>query len=245
MTFLRKEIIGDATLYLGRCEDVLPTLDGIDSVLADPPYGMSYRSGHNSSRRGAGAAMRRIDGNFDPIEGDAEPFDPAHVLALQVPTILWGANYYADRLTAGTRWLVWDKLDGKTPVPSGSDVELAWTSETGPSRLYTHLWRGIMRAGEENIVNGGKLHPNQKPINLMLWCLSLLGDVRCVADPYMGSGTAGVACVRTGRAFVGIETKVAYFDIACRRIEEAYRQPRLFEEPPPRPVQDKLFGDAA
>lgn len=245
MSKFREEVIGDARLILGDCREVLPTLGKVDAIVTDPPYGMAYKSGHNSSRRGAGAAMARKDGNFDPIEGDSEPFDPAAVLALQVPAIMWGANYYANRLPSGTRWLVWDKLDGKAPVPSGSDVELAWTSEPGPSRLYTHLWRGIMRAGEENIVNGGKVHPNQKPVNLMLWCLSFVEEAHRIVDPYMGSGTTGIACVRTGRAFVGIEKAETYFDIACRRIEEAYRQPRLFTDPPAKPQQPSMFGDAA
>lgn len=230
MTYLRKEAIGRATLYLGDCREILPTLGKVDAVLSDPPYGMDYKSGHNSGRSGAGASMVRKDGNFAPIKGDKIPFDPAPILALQVPTVLWGANYYCDRLPAGKRWLIWDKLAGKTPVPSGSDFELAWTSTEGPSRAYTHLWRGIMRAGEENVVNGGKLHPNQKPVNLMLWCLSFLPDAETILDPFMGSGSTAIACGRTQRAFIGIEEDQTYFDIACKRIEDAQRQGSLFGE---------------
>src|SRR5690349_17267208 len=127
----RVETIGRATLYLGDCRDILPALPKVAAVVTDPPYGMGYRSGHNSGRHGMGATMLRKDGNFKPIKGDEQPFDPAFLLALQVPTILWGANHYNDELPPKTRWLIWDKLAGKGSLPSGSDIELAWCSERG------------------------------------------------------------------------------------------------------------------
>lgn len=219
--------IGRATLYLGDCRDILPTLGKVDAVVTDPPYGMNYRSGHNSSRKGDGAKLARKDGNFKPINGDSEPFDPSILLGMSVPTIIWGANHFNDRLPARKRWLIWNKLCGKTPLPSGSDVEIAFCSEAGPDRIFDHLWRGIMRAGEENIVHSEKLHPNQKPVALISWCLSFApGDV--VLDPFMGSGTTGVAAHRDGRAFIGIESDPDHFDIACKRIEDAQRQGDLF-----------------
>ena len=220
--------IGEATLYCGDCNALRQELSGFDAIVTDPPYGMAYKSGHNSSRKGSGAAMIRKDGNFAPITGDNGPFDPTPWLEASEQCILWGANYYSDRLPAGRRWLVWDKLSGKTPLPSGSDVELAWTSAKAPSRIFTHLWRGIMRDGEENVVHGGKSHPNQKPVNLMLWCLSLLKDAQTVLDPYMGTGATGVAAARSGARFIGVEIDPAYFAIACERIEAAYAQRRLF-----------------
>lgn len=222
----RVETIGRATLYLADCRDVLPALSpGV--LLTDPPYGMDYRSGHNSGRKGKGAELVRKDGNFAPIEGDKVPFDPEHLLALGMPAIIWGANYFNDKLPNGRRWLVWDKLAGKTPFPSGSDIEMAWCSLAGPDRLFTHLWRGIMRAGEENIVHAGKQHPNQKPVALMSWCLSFLPS-GTVIDPYMGSGSTGVAAVRAGRDFIGIEMEEAHFETACKRIEDEQRQGDLF-----------------
>jgi site-specific DNA-methyltransferase (adenine-specific) len=219
-------VIGNATLYHGDCLEILPTLPKVDAVVTDPPYGMGYRSNHNSSRVGAGAAMTRKDGDFSPIHGDDAPFNPSPLLALQIPSIIWGANYFSNQLPSGTRWLVWDKLAGKTPVPCGSDVELAWTSTKGPSRIFQHLWRGIMRAGEENVCNGGKDHPNQKPQALMRWCVEMTAG--SVLDPFMGSGTTGVACMNLGRKFVGIEIERKYFDIACERIDNAQRQARMF-----------------
>lgn len=227
-TTMTKDVqIGRARLILGDCRDILPTLGKVDAVVTDPPYGMNYRSGHNSGRRGAGLAMARKDGNFAPIKGDTQPFDPSPLLALNVPTIIWGANYFNDKLPAGKRWLIWDKLAGKASFPSGSDIEMAWTSEPGPDRMFTHLWRGIMRAGEENVVHGGKQHPNQKPAALMAWCLTFAPG-QTVLDPFMGSGTTGVACARAARDFIGIELDEAHFDIACRRIEDAQRQADLF-----------------
>lgn len=223
----RKEIIGECTLYLGDCLDVMPTLSKIDALLTDPPYGIDYKSGHNSSRKGSGKAMSRKDGNFQPIAGDKTPFDPAFLIGLNLPSVIWGANHFNHVLMPRRRWLVWNKLCGKTSLPSGSDVELAWCSEAGPDRIFDHLWRGIMRAGEENVVHSAKHHPNQKPVALMSWCLGFLpGGV--VLDPFMGSGSTGVAVVRAGRPFVGIELDQAYFDIACERIRKAHAQPDMF-----------------
>lgn len=224
----RVEIIGRATLYLADCRDILPMLkSGV--ILTDPPYGMDYKSGHNSGRKGDGAKLVRKDGNFTPISGDKEPFDPTLILQTGWPSIIWGANYFNDRLPPAHRWLVWDKLAGKTPFPSGSDIELAWSSAPGPDRMFTHLWRGIMRAGEENIVHSGKLHPNQKPVALMEWCLTFLPD-GAVIDPYMGSASAGVAAVRAGRDFIGVESDPVHFETACKRLDQEQRQGNLFFE---------------
>jgi DNA modification methylase len=104
--------------------------------------------------------------------------------------------------------------------------------------------RDAARAGHPD--NRTFCHPSQKPIEVMEWCVrSLPADARVICDPFMGSATTGVACVRLDRQFIGIEREPTYFDTACRRIEEAYRQPRLFDEPAPKPVQTSIFGDAA
>jgi hypothetical protein len=88
-------------------------------------------------------------------------------------------------------------------------------------------------------------HPSPKPLNVTRWFVETVNPGRTVLDPFLGSGTTGVACAQIGKAFIGIEREPAYFDLACRRIAEAYRQPRLFAEPEPKPEQAKLFGDAA
>lgn len=224
---MRKEIIGAATLYLGDCAEVFPLLTGDEAIICDPQYGAGrFVSNHNSSRKGMGATMTRTDGDFGATVADALPFDPAPFLRFK-NVVLWGANHYCDRLPAGHRWLTWDKLDDKTPVPGTSDTEYAWTSERGPSRTFTHLWRGIMRAGEENVSNGGKLHPYQKPVALMRWCVELQPFAPVVADLHMGSGSTGIAALRMGRQFVGCELIERHFDIACERLENEQRQARL------------------
>jgi site-specific DNA-methyltransferase (adenine-specific) len=120
---------------------------------------------------------------------------------------------------------------------------LAWTNIDGVIRVHRQVWRGIVREGEENVVNEDKCHPAQKPVALMRWCVSMTTGT--VLDPYMGSGTTGVACARAGRQFVGIEIDPTHFETACRRIEAAYRQPDLFIEPPAaKPQQLSLMEPA-
>lgn len=226
---MTREIIGKATLYLGDCRELTQLVDPHEAALvSDPQYGAGrFVSSHNSSRKGAGAALVRTDGDFGPSMGDDVDFNPTPWIRLYPNAVLWGANHFCDGLPRGHRWLDWDKLAGKTEVPGTSDMELAWTSEKGPSRSFTHLWRGIMRDGEENVVNGGKLHPHQKPVVLMTWCIGLQPYADTIFDPYMGSGTTGVAALRAGRHFVGVEINPAHFETACRRLEDEQRQMRL------------------
>lgn len=241
----RVEHIGPHTLYLGDCREILPTLGNLGAVVSDPPYGISYRSNHNSSRRGKWAKWVRSS-NLPGIIGDDEPLDPALLLSLNVPLVLFGGNYCADRLPASRCWLIWDKRDGIGPN-NQADCEMAWTNIDKPSRIYRHMWSGLLRAGEENIALSEKHHPHQKPVALMRWCLEYLPTYEgAILDPYMGSGSTGVAAARLGRPFVGIELEPKYFDIACKRISEAMRQPDLFiSEPKEKPVQLDLMGEVA
>jgi site-specific DNA-methyltransferase (adenine-specific) len=219
--------IGRATLYLADCREVLPLLPAGCAIVTDPQYGAGrFNSTHNTSRKGVGATMLRTDGDFKKSRGDEEDFDPTPWLAFD-SAVLWGANHFCDQLPRGHRWLTWDKLDDKTPVPGTSDVEYAWTSAKGPSRTFTHLWRGIMRAGEENVALGGKLHPHQKPVELMKWCIRLQPAAEVIADPYMGSASTGVAALRCGLQFIGCEVDPQHFETACRRLEDEQRQMRL------------------
>ena len=119
-----------------------------------------------------------------------------------------------------------------------SDSELAYLSGSRTVRTIRYLWHGICRDGEV----GEHYHPTQKPVAVMEQCLGFVPDARAILDPYMGSSTTGVACAKLGRSFIGIEIEPTYFDIACRRIEEAYKQPDFFIEPPPLvPVQEALL----
>ena len=156
------------------------------------------------------------------------------MLACSKAQIIWGGNYFTDYLPPTMQWLVWDK--GQRDF-SLADCEFAWSSQNKAARIFNY--------GRGKAVRDGKEHPTQKPIELMAWCLDFLPKAKTVCDPFMGSGTTGVACVRKDRAFIGIEREPSYFDIACRRIEEAYRQPRLFAEPEPKPVQSSINFEAA
>ena len=123
-------------------------------------------------------------------------------------------------------WLYWQKLIGG----DFSDGELAWTSRKGALKEFTH-----------RKTNAEMAHPTQKPIALMEWCLGFLPDARTILDPFMGSGTTGVACVNLDRQFIGIELDPGYFDIACKRVDDATRQPRLFKEPIAKPKQEAFL----
>lgn len=235
----RVEHIGDATLYLGDCREILPTLGKVDAVVTDPPYGIGHKAHSNTVRNGWKGKKAYADAK---IIGDDVDFDPTHLLGFPA-AILWGANHFAAKLPRG-RWLAWNKLGGLEPWDSFSDVEFAWHSERGSDRIFSLLWKGLAQG--EKTGGGERFHPTMKPVRLMEWCLGFVPTAQTILDPYMGSGTTGVACANLGRAFIGIEREPAYFDVACKRIAEAYAQPRLFDAPPPpKPQQGSIFGDAA
>jgi DNA modification methylase len=225
----REEIIGDARLILGDCREVLPTLEGIDAVVVDPPYGIGH-SGDSS--RFSGGQMRRGRGSVHGIiAGDGEPFDPRPYL-IGEEQIIFGANNFPQHLHAGSL-LVWAK---RRPTAYGtflSDGEVAWFSKGHGVYLFEHVFAGSSLAMEYcSDAYAPSAHPFQKPIAVMEWCLGFLRSEWLVCDPFMGSGTTGVACARLGRRFVGIEIEPRYFDIACRRIEQAQRQKDLFIHAP-------------
>ena len=221
---MEKVIIGPATLILGDARTVLGELAKPAALLADPHYGKRYRSRHNEKRGRSRPEWARKNGNFKPIAGDFDDFDPTWMLELGLPSIIWGADHFHDSLPGDRRLLVWDKLAGKTPTKCNGDIEIAWCSEKGPNRIFTHLWRGIIRAGEENVSRSPKLHPHQKPVALIDWCLQFLPTSGVLCDPYMGSGTTGLACLRRKREFVGVEIDPAHFETACQRLEHEWRK---------------------
>ena len=220
---MRTEIIGDATLYLGDCREVLPTLGRVDAVVTDPPYGIGEDGGVFRCRKGQNIRVHAKMG-WDSSRPGKSIFDL--MLNVSDEQIIWGGNYFADYLPPSKGWLYWQKLMGG----DFSDGELAWTSRDRALREFTKCPKGQ-----------GSEHPTQKPVAVMEWCLGFLPNAHTILDPFMGSGTTGVACARLGRRFIGCEIEPRYFDIACRRIEEAYRQPRLFAEPRPQPVQEAML----
>ena len=218
---MRVERIGLATLYCGDCREIAPTLERPAAVISDPPYGIGYVASVPSRAHTRGKV------NLGGIQGDAEPFDPAPWLGAADAVMLWGANHYASRLPHG-RWLAWNKLGGMEPWDQFSDVEFAWHNERGADKLYSHLWKGLCQAG----AGEKRDHPTQKPVALMRWCIeqAKVPAGGTILDPYMGSGSTGVAAVEMRHPFIGIEIEPRYFEIACRRIEQAQRQLDMFRD---------------
>ncbi len=215
---LREERIGPHRLILGDCLEVMPTLGRVDAVVTDPPYGLAHRLQ-------GGTWGKKFDG--PDYDWDATAPD-ATFLPQGVPAIVWGGNYMA--LPPSRCWFVWYKRDA---VRTMADCELAWTTFDANARVFD--WTIAATNGER------VGHPTQKPVALMEWCLGFLPDARTILDPFMGSGTTIVACQRLGRAGIGIELDPGYFDIACKRVEDAMRQPDLFIAPAKAPVQDNLI----
>ena len=217
---MRVETIGDATLYLGDCRDILPMLAPVDLVLTDPPYGIGEAAGKNKSRGKAAVARDYGYSDWD----DAPPADALidEIRSKGKASIFFGGNYFT--LPPSSCWLVWDKDN----TGDFADCELAWTNLPQAVRKFRFRWNGML---QENM--GAKElreHPTQKPIPVMRWALGQAKGVQTVLDPFMGSGTTGVACVEMDKTFIGIEREAKYFDIACKRIALAVAESkqRLF-----------------
>jgi site-specific DNA-methyltransferase (adenine-specific)/modification methylase len=203
--------------------------------VTDPPYGIGYVHGDGGGRLARSTTFNRIS-----IAGDDTPFDPSPWLPFKW-VVLWGANHYASRLPDASCWLTWDKRDAVCSNDQ-ADCEHAWTNFGAPARIIRHLWNGMLKDSERG---ERRVHPTQKPVAVMQWCIERLPDsAQSILDPFMGSGTTGVAAVRLGRRFIGIEIEERYFEIAIRRISEALKQPDLFIESPSKPEQRPLEFEA-
>jgi site-specific DNA-methyltransferase (adenine-specific)/modification methylase len=235
MSVRKEQLAENVTLYCGDCLSLQEAWAN-GSVVSDPPYGIKFAKGASGKR----VTGRRLTASrfIDPIVGDGVAFDPSPFLGDR-EVILWGSDHYHDRLPSGGRWLAWDKRAQIGPEDSFSDVEFAWHNKPGKAKVINYLWKGVCQAGEKG---APKFHIMQKPIAVMAWCIKQLHDRNGqIVDPFMGSGTTGVAAVQVGRPFVGCEIDPAYFDTACRRISDELRRPRLFAEPVAKPVQENLL----
>jgi len=220
---LQIQKIGDATLYLGDCLEILPGLSKADAVVTDLPYGIGMDGG-NVGYKGFN--------NFEKLDWDSDSADKElleTVLSGGSDVIIWGGNYFD--LPPNRCFLVWDKGAG-FKNRTYAECEMAWTNLDQNARIFQYdpLARGDYR---------GKFHPTMKPVSLMKWCVEMTTGI--VVDPCAGSGSTGVACANLGREFIGIEREPKYFDIACERIQKAYDQPDLFIPAPKKPTQEKLF----
>lgn len=226
---MKPVIIGDAELWLGDCMEVLPLIGKVDAVITDPPYGIDENSKKVASR-GKLAAVKDY-GDFD---WDKSPPPAALIEALREMSqwqAFFGGNYFV--LPPTSCWLVWDKLNGTNDF---ADCELAWTNWPKAVRRLQWRWNGMIRQGNEE-----RYHPTQKPLEVMKWAIDLCPNAETVFDPFMGSGTTGVACVALGRKFIGIERDERYFEIACKRIEQAVAQGQLFAPEPMKQVQESFL----
>lgn len=210
---------GAITVYCARWEDVHAAglVPPADLVHADPPYGVNERTDRASKGRSFSRTRPRVASRDWPrVHGDDRPFDPAALLALDRPSILWGANHYSDRVPGSPSWILWDKRESTTP-DDNADGELAWTNLGGPLRIFRHLWRGVCRASEV----GAPLAPTQKPIALSTWIFRERAKLKpgaLVFVPYLGSGPDLPAAVALGLRVVACEVERAYCDTAIGRL---------------------------
>lgn len=203
--------------------DCLPFLrsladKSVDAVIADPPYGIKADEAA-SKNNGKWGWKYYGETAWDKERPQQEVF--SEILRVSKYQIIWGGNYFADLLPPSMGWLAWDKGQRNFSL---ADFELAWTSIQSAARFVSYS-RG--RANQEK-----REHPTQKPLQVMLWCLAWLDkygkNINTVLDPFMGSGSTGVACMQYGKEFTGIEIDKKYYAIAERRISEAASQGILF-----------------
>jgi DNA modification methylase len=246
----RKEIIGDAELWLGDCLEILPTLGKVDAVVTDPPY---CSGGFQETGKKQGSIGTRAD---DSIQLDNLSTTGYRALIRDVCASVGRADEFliftdwkmwlwvvegAETGGVKTRnMLVWDKKQMGMGMPWRNQHELIYFGKRSPAEINSGRFGNVLPHSRTGNID----HPTEKPVSLLCDLVeNSNGEV--ILDPFMGSGTTGVACARLGRRFIGIEIEPKYFDIACKRIDAAYREPRLFQEPAPKPVQTNLLDGAA
>jgi site-specific DNA-methyltransferase (adenine-specific)/modification methylase len=203
--------IGNATLYLGDAREIVPAIGPIDAIVTDPPYGLKEARGKNKSRSNLAPAR-----DYGVADWDDQPCPPEMIAVMRASSrwqIIFGGNYFA--VPPSSCWLVWDKRNGANDF---ADCELAWTNLKKAVRRIEWTWSGFCRKGSDP----RGLHPTQKPVGVMKWCIGHLPpNVTTICDPFMGSGTTGIAAIEAGKRFIGIERERRYFDTACERIAAA------------------------
>jgi DNA modification methylase len=194
------------TIYHGDCREILPQLKYGDLVLTDP-YGLRENAYRVASR---GKLARTTDyGNFDWDKKPADEWCISVTLAAAPQTIIWGGNYFG--LPPARGWLVWDKINGDNCF---ADCELAWTNLPMSVRLFRHMWNGMLRESEPE----PRVHPAQKPVALMKWCLRFVPEAKVIIDPFMGSGTTLRAAKDEKVQAIGIDLEERYCEIAAKRM---------------------------
>jgi DNA modification methylase len=188
------------TIYHGDCAEVLPELGRFDLLLTDPPYGL----GERICSDWMGTTKKDIDWDLKPCQESI-----ANALHACAVAIVWGGNYFCNLMPPARCVLVWDKMNGTNDM---ADCEIALTTLDVNAQCFSrhHFSKGI----------GGKVHPTQKPLPLMRWCLTLVPKANHVLDPFMGSGTTLVAAKLEGRSATGIELSEEYCEKAANRLAQ-------------------------
>jgi site-specific DNA-methyltransferase (adenine-specific)/modification methylase len=216
MTYQQKVQIDGATLYLGDCMDILPTLDKVDAVITDPPYGI-------------GIAKNPVRQLHEKLNWDNAPPEKSLIdmcVNASESAVIWGGNYF--NLPPSQCFYIWDK---QQPLNfSLAMCEMAWTNKKGPAKMH-----------RQSVLSYEKHHPTQKPVELMIFCIDQLNNPQSILDPFMGSGTTGVAAIQMGCKFIGIEREPKYFEIVCKRIEQAVAQGQLFAPEPMKQMQESFL----
>lgn len=204
-------------IFHADCREILPLLEpeNVDLILTDPPYGTNSNTDYTRFSGGQRNDPRWSKGKiWDRIEGDDEMFDPSFLLGFQ-KVIIWGANNFSDKLPPGS-WLVWAKKEQGNFGNFLSDCEVAWSKGGCGVFLFHHVWDGFVRQTER----GTSLHPSQKPVALMEWCLQRNSSADVILDPYMGSGSVLRAAKNLGKRAIGIERKEVYCSVAAKRLAQ-------------------------
>ena len=227
---MEKVQIKDSTLYHADCWDVFDEIGKVDIVITDPPYGIkadinSFKSGGSLAGNKTGFTIypktQYEYSDWDKEKPDKKYFEKLFIISKN--QIIWGGNYFVEYLLNSSCWIVWDKDN----TGHFADCELAYTSFDSPIRKINFKWSGMLQGDMKN--KEKRIHPTQKPEYVMKWIVAnYTKETDLVLDPFMGSGTTGVACAAGKRRFIGVEKEKRYFDIACERIEWAYRKLRLF-----------------
>jgi site-specific DNA-methyltransferase (adenine-specific) len=221
--------IGDATLYLGDCRDIMPTLPKVDAVITDPPFGVGNFVQTRGNIRGRGEFIgKSVDWNEQPPS--IEFFDA--IKKISTHRIIWGANFFNCFEEKGGA-IIWDK---KQPMPNFSKADIASCTHFQKTEIVRIPWTNFDVAKQAETD-----HPCERPVALYEWCIQYIPGVKSVLDPFLGSGSCGVAALKTGRKFIGIEREPKYFDIACKRIEQAQAQGQMFAPEPVKATQESMF----